>query len=449
MNPYLKALQDKYDQLRASIQGLQTRAVEESRDLTEDELRSAREMGEQAKTLAGQIEDLTEIETRNRRVADLAASLLPESGGASDGTNRDSDQGGQGDQTRGARLGGATTRPRDPGHYTRGSDNSFFGDMYRSRVFSDEVASGRLLEHQRALSTGGQGAGVVPPNWLTSEYETLARQGRAAANAVRPIPLGDDPRPLTLPKQTTGTDAVVAEQASENTSVDGTDAYDSDVDTVAPKPTAGKQIVSRQMLDMSSPAIDMLIYGDLISVYNSKVEAKVCAAIMAAGPAALAAQENGSGTTTPIDLNDDTHFANVTIDAAIDVLSARKLPASVALMNVGRWGKFKKLRDSAGRPLIPSSATGQAVNVAGVGSVATNGIYEDLAIIASDGVQNAATYAVLRPDDVLLFESNMLRFRFEEQAGPESIVLGIWGYTATLVRQGGKGIQRVTVSDAA
>lgn len=435
-NPYLESLQDKYKGLRESIEGLQTRAVDEDRDLTDDELRSAKDMGDQAKTLAAQIEDLTEIETRNRKVAELAASLVVDGDQGDTGT--------AGTQTRGTRLGGATTQPRDPGHYTRGSQYSFFGDMYRSRVFGDEVASGRLVEHQRALSTGTNGAGVVPPNWLTAEFETLARQGRAVANAVRMIPLGDDPRPLTLPKQTAGTDAVVAEQTNENDPVSGTDAYDTDVDTVAPHPTAGKQIVSRQMLDMSSPAIDQLIYGDLISVYNSKIEAKVCAAILAAGPAALPASPDGI-TTNP-------RFDDQTLAAAIKVRQARKLPASLAVMSVNRYGEFLKLKDGDGRPLLPNPGVGQSVNVVGVGSVAVDGLVYGLGIVATDGVPDAGdntdTFAVLRPSDTLLFESNMLRFRFQEQAGPESIVLGIWGYTAVLVRQGGKGVQRVTVAAA-
>lgn len=439
-NPYLEALQGKYDNLRTSIEGLQTRAVEEERDLTEDELRSAKEMGDQAKALATQIEDLTEIETRNRKVAELAASLVPEADGANDGTGR-----GEQDQTRGVRMsGGAQTRQRDPGHYTRSSEHSFFGDMYRSKTFGDELASRRLTEHSRALTTTGNGVGTVPPKWLSEEFETLARQGRAAANSVRNIPLGDDPRPLTLPKQTAGTS--VADQAAENDAIpEGTD-YDTDVDTVAPKPTAGKQIVSRQMLDMSSPAIDQLIFGDLMSVYNVKVESKVCAAIMAAGPAALAAAESGA---VAVPITDDTHFANVTVDAAIDVRKARKLPASISVMSVGRYGKFLKLKDADGRPLMPTPGLGQNVNVVGVGSVAVDGIFEGLGIVATDGVTDDATYAVLRPSDVLLFESNLLRFRFEEQAGPESIVLGIWGYTATLVRQSGTGVQRVTVTPKA
>lgn len=433
MNPYLKAQREKYDALRSSIEGLQTRAATENRDLTEDELRSVTEQAATAKTLATQIEDLTDIETRNRKVSELAGSLTDPA-----------------DQTRsGERLtGNAITKDRDPGHYRsekNGGRNSFFADLYRSRSQGDEDAARRLTEHTRALSTGAQGPGVVPPHWLTEEFELLARQGRALANVVRRIPLGDDPRPITLPKQTAGTDAVVAEQATENTAVGGADAWDSDVDTVVPKPTAGKQTVSRQMIDMASPAIDQLIYGDLLAVYNRKIEDKVGAGLIAAAGAAVTTFANEAAFTAA----GAAH--NSVIDLGIEVWDARKLPADVLSMPTRRWGRFKKLKDTDGRPLIPSSTAGP-MNVIGVGSVQMAGQIEELGVIVSDGLGNGATYPesylAFRAADQLLFESNVMRFRFEEINGPESIVLGIWAYSAFISRQATKSVKRVVVTAA-
>lgn len=429
MNPYLKRQRDQYDAIKTSIEGLQTRAASENRDLTEDELRSVTEQAATAKTLATQIEDLTEIENRSAKVAQLAVSVS-----------------GDGDGTENRRVSNTTAVDRDPGHYRSekdGGKHSFFGDLYHSRSNGDEQAAARLTEHNRALSTGSHGPGVVPPHWLTEEFELLARQGRSLANAVRNIPLGDDPRPLTLPKQTAGTDAVVAEQASENTAVGGADAWDSDVDTVTPKPTAGKQTVSRQMLDMSNPAIDQLIFGDLIAVYNDKVEAKVGSALITAAGTAVTTFANEAA------FNASGAAIDSVIDLGIAVRNARKRPADVLAMAVNRWGKFKKLKDSSGRPLIPSSTAGP-MNVFGVGSVSMDGQIEDLGVIATDGIPSTypESYLALRASDTLLFESNVLRFRFEEVSGPESIVLGIWGYTAVIVRQAGKSAKRVQITAA-
>jgi HK97 family phage major capsid protein len=222
------------------------------------------------------------------------------------------------------------------------------------------------------------------------------------------------------------------------------------VDVVTPKPTAGKQIVSRQLLDMSSPAVDQLIYVDLISVYNQKVESKVAAALIASAGVSAAGQTfateaafTGTAPATPA--------LDAIIDLAVSVRNLRKLPANILAISVLRYGKLLKLKDTTGRPLIPSETAGP-MNVAGIGEVAVDGRIEGLGVIASDGIGDGVTYPerflVLRSTDTVLFESNLLRFRFEEQAGPESIVLGIWGYSAVIVRQAGKSVKGGTVTAA-
>ncbi|GAA2543700.1 phage major capsid protein [Pseudonocardia hydrocarbonoxydans] len=430
-NPYLVRRRADYDTLRQGIEAIQIRAATEGRDLTEAELTSVRSQGEQAQALAAEITDLTEIHNRHAAVASMAADLA--------------------EPTETRAVSGTTTRDRDPGHYrseTDGGRHSFFADLYRSRAQGDEDAGRRLTEHTRALSTGTNGPGVVPPRWLTDEFELLARQGRSLANAVRNIPLGDDPRPITLPKQTVGTDTVVAEQAAENNPVVGTDVWDSDVDTVTPRPTAGKQIVSRQMIDMASPAIDQLIYGDLLSVYNDQIERKVGAALITAAGAAIttfATEAAFNGTLPAVPAYD------AVVDTSLAVWNARKRPADLLAMTVNRWGKFKKLKDSTGRPLIPASTAGP-MNVVGVGSVAMAGQLDELGVIATDGIGSGTAYPesvlALRASDTLLFESNVTRFRFEEVVGPESVVLGIWAYSAVIVRQSGKSVKRFVVTAA-
>lgn len=424
MNPYLQRQRAQFEALRASIEGLQTRAADENRDLTEDELRSVTEQGEQATKLANQIESLTAIETRARAVEGLAASL------------GDNEQG----ETR--LTGNAQTRDRDPGHYTRSSANSFFGDLYSSRANSDDDAQRRLVEHNRALSTGVAGAGIVPPKWLTDEMELLARQGRALASAVRNIDLGNDPRPITLPRQSTGTDAIIAQQSTENTHPTETDAWGSTVDTVVPKPFSGIQIVSRQMLEMSSPAVDQLIYGDMVAAYNSKIESAVGAALITAAGTAVTTLANEAAFTA-------TAAQGAVVDTAMAVWSARKAPADLLVLSINRWGKFLKLLDTTGRPLIPPG-TGGPMNVPGVGDVTVAGNYEGLGVIVTDGIGTGYTDSavVLRASDTVLFESSVRRFKFEEVAGPESVKLGIWAYSAIIVRQATKSAKRFVVTAA-
>lgn len=450
-NVYLTRQREAYEGLRSSIEAIQNRAAEANRGLTAEELASVTSMNEQGTTLATEIEMLSGIELRSASVAkmqaDVQAAMRGGDGSGNQGNGRNGDV--ELRNLNGSRpQGGATTQDRDPGHYRslkEGGQRSFFADIYAAREKADTDAATRLAEHNRALSTGVAGAGVVAPKWLIDEYAGLARQGRVLANAVRNIPLGDDPRPMTLPKQTAGADSEVTEQANENDPVEDDDAWASSVDTVTPKATAGVQIVSRQMLDMSSPAIDSLIYGDLIAAYNLKVEKKVGSAIIAVGTA-LPAAEPGTDVDGVL-ITDKSHYARVIIKAAIAVRNARKLPANLAAMSVNRWGEFLDLVDSTGRPLVTGQGDGPT-NIMGTGDVGSTegGRFRGLTLAPTDGIALDDRFAVLRASDVLLFESNMLRFRYEQPLGPESVKMGIWAYTAVLVRYGTASVKRVEIT---
>lgn len=429
MNPYLKAKREQFEALRASTEEIQNRAVTEKRDLDDTELAAVKGQAEKMRALSAEIELLTDQENRAADVAELGAKLD--------------------ERTEQREKSDAQTRDRDPGHYrteAEGGTYSFFADQYRAKFLGDQSAQQRLVEHSRALDTAGEGVGIIAPKWMTEEFQSIARAGRPLANAVRRIPLGMDPRPITIPKQTAGTDANVVEQTAEGDDITWTDAYDTDVDTVTPKATAGGQIVSRQMLDMASPAVDQLIFGDLIAAYNEKVETKVGGAIVTAAGAALVTFATEAAFADPEDA------VNAVIDAAIAVRNGRKLPADLIVMRARRWGAFKKMRDGANRPLIPMTAEGaQAVNVSGVGSVNADGMIEGLAAIVTEGIGTTAypeSLVVQRASDVLLFESNQLRFNDPYSEGPAKVRLAIWAYVGVHVRYAGTSGERIVVTAA-
>lgn len=439
-NVYLTTKRAEYDSLSESIRSLQATAAEAKRGLTEDELRSITEMKATGDKMFAEIELLSEQELRSAGVRDMNARVAAAIHG-SDGSGNQGNPGTNDDQVR--KVGGATATDRDPGHYRsvkEGGTRSFFADLYRARERGDEQAARRLAEHSRALDTGTEGVGIVAPKWLIDEFAELARQGRVLANLVRNVPLGNDPRPLTLPKQTAGADTEVVEQAAENDPVEDDDAWDSDVDTVTPKPTAGIQIVSRQMLDMASPSIDQLIYGDLIAAYNLKVEKKVGAAVIAVGTALPAIEGN--------EVTEQSHYNRVAVKAAIAVRNARKLPANILAMSVNRWGDFIDLRDTTGRPLVTGAgeSPSNVIGGADVGSL-DGGRFRGLSLAPTDGIALDDRFAAVRGQDVLLFESSMMRFRYEQPLGPESIKMGIWAYTAVLIRYGTASVKRVEITE--
>lgn len=411
------------------------------RDLTETELAAVTADRERAEALSAEIEQLVEDELRAARVAagyaDIGAPTETENAGGQTGDEHERDE---------HTTSGTTAQDRDPGHYrsaAEGGRNSFFTDLVRARE-GDEDATRRLSEHNRALSTTVSGAGIVPPRWLTDEYEALARQGRVVAEMVRHIPISD-PTPMTLPRQTAGTDGVLAEQASESTHPAETDAFATTTDVVTPKPTSGIQVVSRQMIDATNPAVDALIYGDMLAVYNRKIEDKVTAALVTAAGAAAATLASDAADFTA------TKAEDAITDAAITVWNARKLPADALAMRISRWGRFMKFRDSTGRRLYP--AEGEMVNISGRGSVQVPGTVGGMGVAATDGLGiGGVTYPenilVFRSGDTILFEGSVLRFRYEEVAGPESVKLGVWAYSAVIVRQAASSVRRVQITAA-
>jgi hypothetical protein len=445
-DPYIAAQLREYNTVKSGMAAVRQRAVDDNnRALTDAELSQVAQMNTRAKALAELIETVGDALTRDASVAAMAARLA--GGAAAPGSGSTGSDSGEF-----SNVGGAQTRQRDPGHYRsikEGGKGSFFGDIYRAQ-HGDQAAQARLAEHTRSIDTAGEGAGVIPPKWMSELYDDLPRQGRALANAVRNIPLGDDPRPMSLPKQsagaTTGGAPITVDQAEVTNSTPNTsftDAWDSTVTTVTPLATTGGQIVTRQLLDMANPSIDLLIFGDLIEAYNDAVEAKVAAAIAAVGTALFALEG-----ITPI--TDADHYNRVAIDAAMQVRQNRKRPPDIFAMSNIRYGKVLGLVDTTGRPLVPSGMGGQqTVNVAGVGSVPVDGIWHGMGIVATAGFSADDRFWALRSADLLLFESNMYRFRYEQPLGPDLVKLGIWAYTATHLRYGTTSVKRVEIEESA
>lgn len=441
-NPYLTKLIGEYDGIKKAIAAMRAKAVAENRDLSDTENQQVSQMQTRGQTLAETIKTVGEEELRNVDIAAMAARLA---GGTDTDDQTGTDTGG--DSAGFRRVGGATTRQRDPGHYRSikdGGKHSFFGDLWKSH-HGDQAARTRLDEHMRNLDTAGEGAGVLPPKWLADEFAEEARQGRALANVVRNIPLGDDPRPMSLPRQSgaaaTGGAPVTIDQnevTNDTPTTSFTDAWDSHVDTVTPLASNGGQVMSRQLLDMANPAIDALIYSDLIGAYDDGVEAKVAAAIAVLGTALPAVDGD--------DVADPTHYNRVALDAAMQVRQNRKRPPTIWTMSNIRYGKVLGLVDTTGRPLVPAG-TGQPVNVSGVGTVAVDGIWHGLPVVATAGFSDDDEFFAVRSSDVLLFESNMYRFRYEQPLGPDLVKIGIWAYTAVYIKYGTAPVKRVEIAD--
>lgn len=445
-NPYLTRVRAQYDSLSRSITTLQERAVNEDRDLTEDELKAIQGQVEEARGVALQIKALTEQETRTVEVGAMAQGLesaveQARSGGAGQGS-------GQGSQ------GLAYTRDRDPGHYRSvqdGGKQSFFRDLYLAGSKKEPEAVRRLEEHQRAVTQASGGTGILPPKWLADEYQALGRQNRVLSSLVRRIPLGDDPRPLNLPKQTAGTDANLVTQTTEgaNTSGWGTDAFVTNKDVLTPATFAAFQDVSRQLLNASDPAVDSLIMGDLRSVWDEKVETLVGAAVVAGGTLSATFATIAAAIA-------NAAVVDAVVDAQTAVAQDKRGPADIAAMSYFSFGAFRKLKDANFRPLMPVSRYNPQNAMGSLGNVLVGDI-EGVDAYGTIGIQRVTsgsapilekeTIVVMRSQAVILAESDLLEFSYDQVVGPAAVRMGVFGYVGTLVRNP-IGVQLIVITDA-
>lgn len=444
-NAYLDRLRTQYDALTVKIEEAQNRAVAEDRDLTEDEDRSVAVDVEAANKLSTQIENLHAQETRAAAVAALAP-IAPKA------------------------VSGTKAEDRDPGHYRSvedGGQNSWFGDAYRAKYAGDSGAQLRLNEHMRsgetvlgvtaASGTGLAGnAGIIPPKWMTDLYLPLSRQNRVVANLVTQFNLGNDARPIVLPLQTAGTDSVVGTPTNEYTQPTGTPVFQTSTETLTPGIVAGKQTVSRLLLDSTTPAVDALIAADLLAVYDKQIETKVATALIAAASGGTVTfATNSSGGTASANWNyvaaGVINSTNAVVDVTADVWTGVFTAPEGIVMNPQRYAAYRKLTDLQGRPLLTPYSPQNGVGANGGNNL--NGAVGELEglpvyVTTGFGTSVADTQVIGLFKDAILAESNLLQFRFEEVAGPNDIVLGIWRYVAVLVRRAGAGLGKVVVTAA-
>lgn len=451
-NVYLTQLRQKYDGLKKSIEGLQVRAAEAKRDLTNEEKRSIVEMGEQAKTLYSEIETLSEIELRNASVASMQERVNAAIVGGGTAEPRAGGDGGAEDQTRSVNVGGARAQDRDPGLYTRGSQYSFIGDQFRSMKLGDAAAAERLQRHTNAmrdnehlrdvLGAGATtfGAGLVPPVWLAERFAPVLHRRLRLATQLQQVPWAG-PFAWTIPVAST-----VAKTSSVAEGVNTTETDPSyGTITVTPKAIMGYSEVSRQMIEGSNPAVDAIIWGDLIGDFYDNVELEVIAALNGQSGVNTVTVSAGVLTTTDI----AAQRAGL-LDGIAAISDAPAGDADFFVGRTSRWTSYLKFTDSAGRPLIlaqrysPQNAIGQGNATQGFRSP-IQGDLESLLVVTSPTVA-ASTGFILNSQEHLFSVSPPMQFAFEQPAGPALIRVGVWGYEAVTFARRPKAVTKVTYS---
>jgi HK97 family phage major capsid protein len=461
-NPYLDSLREKYNGLKDSIAGIQTRAKEASRDLTPEELRSVTEMSDRSKTIWAEIQTLSEVELRNAQNRKLQADVdAAMAGGSSSGGGGDDndDDGGTDPHTRAQKLGGATAVDRDPGHYrAAGGGFSFIADNFLSKKMGDEGAAKRLVQHERSatdfyrktdkmhlrdvLGAGATtaGAGLVPPVWLAEQFAPILHKRLRVATLLRQVPWAG-PFAWTIPVANTGANTSSVAEGVNTTETDPTYG----TITVTPKAVMGYSEISRQMLEASNPAVDSIVWGDLVGNFYDNVELEVIAAMNGQSGVNTVTVSAGAATTGDI-LAQRTGLLN----AIAAIADNNAGDATFFAGRNSRWITYLLMQDTTGRPLIstqrygPSNTLGLGNDIGGFRKVIV-GELEGLEVATSPTIAASSGF-VVNGEEALFSVSPPLQFRFDEPAGPALIRIGVWGYEAVTFGRRPKAVTKITFS---
>jgi HK97 family phage major capsid protein len=448
-NAYLRSLRAQYEAHEKAIAGLEARAVEAKRDLTNEEMRSIIEMGEKNKSLYTQIEDLSEIELRNAKVAAMQAKVAAAVAGSTTEPEGEPEGEPSDDGTRSVKLGGAKTRDRDPGYYTRGSQHSFVGDQYRATKLGDTAAAERIAKHANALrddvhlrdvlGAGAStfGAGLVPPVWLAEQFAPVLHRKLRVAAQLRQVPWAG-PFPWSIP--IAGTVALTSSITEGVNSTETDPGYS--ILTVTPGTIMGYSEVSRQMLEASNPAVDAVIWGDLTGDFLDRCEIAVITALENQASVNLATVSDNTVVTG---------MRNVVLDGIAAVSDNSGGDADIFVSKNSKWVSYLKLTDTTNRPLIEAQryAPMNAVGLQQPGQQFRSpiqGDLESLSVVTSPSVGTMRGF-VINSQELLYQNSPPMQFSFEQPAGPALIRVGVWGYVAVVTGRRPKAITKIVYSN--
>jgi HK97 family phage major capsid protein len=440
-NTFLTSLREKRESKTSLIQATLDRAAEEARDLSEVELANVEALNLEIKKLDERIEQMSDIEIRNQKAADLAAKVDANI-----------------EPKKEARAGGFIVTSEQL-TYSERSSNDFLTDALKAQFKTDGEASARIARHQqemaiekRAVGTSNF-AGLVVPQYLVDLYAPLARAGRPFADAARKHQLPTQGMSVVISKINTGT--TTAYQTSQNTAAVSQDIADNTL-TVNVNTIAGQQSVSKQAL-LRGYNIEGIVLGDLIRDYHTKLDNSLL---------------NGSGSNgQPLGLLNMTTGVLVTYtattgtvaglypkiaDAIQQIQSNIYVNPNAVIMHPRRLGFLLAGVDSSNRPLIVPQAY-NPMNAMGTGngtptygnsgySILGLPIIVDANISTAQGTStNQDTIFVVDLNETHLWEEAAAPtyVTFEEPSGKVAINIVLFGMSAFTAERYPKAIAQI------
>jgi hypothetical protein len=422
--------------LKTELDGILKAPSDEKRDLTADEDTAFAEKRDAIKAkdadidaLEARIAEVEAAEARDAKAAELRAQY-----------------GQAGPQGSGIRV------TSEPETYRRDGNVSYFRDLYRAQVGGNRESIERLTRNdrevqagleQRALTTTDGGIGeFVPPLWMVDDYVKLARAGRVCADQVTPMTLPGGTDSINLPRLATGT--ATAEQTTQNTAVQNTDATTNSVTArwrpspaSRSSPAAARPVADQHGRDPAGgPGRGLRHQGSTRSSQQQRGEQ--------ARPAQRDRHQRGHLHRRHAD---GGRAVPKVADGIQQIHTGRFMPADKIFMHPRRWAWFTARLDTAGRPLVVPVANMPQNALANMGAVESQGfvgtlqglpVYIDPNIpINLGGGTNEDRIIILRSTDVILFEGTPARRGVPRDEGRPAVgaaAANVYNYVARMSR---------------
>lgn len=403
-NTFLTGLREKREAKTTMIQAIVDRAAEETRDVTEVELANIEALNLEVKKLDERIEQMSDMELRNAKAAELAAKV--------DSANPSTAQ---------REMVKVTGEPLT---YHKRSQYSFLTDAVKSHFNTDQEASDRIRRHQaemnieyRAGSTSDF-SGLVVPQYLVDEYAPKLRAGRPFADASRKHVLPSQGMSVVLSLIGTGTN--VAAQTSQNTAAVSQDMVDTSL-TINVNTVAGQNSVSKQAL-LRGYNLESIIIQDLLRAYNTKLDSLLIDGSGSNGqPLGIQNMTTGILVTYTATTGTVAGVFPKIADCIQQIQSQQFASPNAVIMHPRRLGFFLAGLDSQNRPLVVPTAY-NPTNAMGTGggypNYGNNSGYSILGLpIITDANLSTSLGAGTNQDCIHVVDLNESHL-FEESASP-------------------------------
>jgi HK97 family phage prohead protease/HK97 family phage major capsid protein len=317
-----------------------------------------------------------------------------------------------------------TTRER-----TAPISSSQYLDATIKAAMGDDNARRTVLAADDSTTTN---TGLTLPGHL-NQFVTTSFTGRPAFEAVTRNALPDAGMSFTIPKLTTA--PTVADVNEGATITAG--GMESGYDTITVNKFAGRNFVSWELIDRSSPAFMDLLMAEIRKAYEKATDEALIAAFTASGTQATGVAATAAGLQS---------FISAQAAAAYKATGGDRANKLVA--STDQWAAITGYADTTGRPLYSAqgatyNAAGEVVPTSNMGNVLGTDLIVDHNI-ATSGIVDESAFLVA-PGSAYVWESPVTNLRVQQLASGQ-LEIALYGYLAIGILKGGAGVRRFNLS---